>query len=253
VAIRAGANAIGFVFAPSPRRITPSRARAISARVHPSVRRIGVFVDEDPARVVATAADARLDGAQLHGSEPAEVIRAVRQAAPRLFLIEVIRMGGPQPLSLGVELRAEGLVDAVMVDTKDPADLAAAPVVISSRISASGGTVRDSGGPKGFAESADPARAPILGDGGREGAPILRDDGDEPAAVGKGGRPGPPGLRVDRLVLAGGLTPDNVGELVRRIRPWGVDVSSGVESAPGRKDPGKVRAFVQAVREAEGA
>ena len=53
-----------------------------------------------------------------------------------------------------------------------------------------------------------------------------------------------------RVFVAGGLDPDNIGDVVRRLKPYAVDVASGVESAPGVKDHGRIRAFVQAVREA---
>ena len=61
------------------------------------------------------------------------------------------------------------------------------------------------------------------------------------------------GMRRDgvKLVVAGGLTAENVGEAIRILQPWGVDVASGVEARPGKKDPEKVRAFVKAVRDAD--
>ena len=87
-------------------------------------------------------------------------------------------------------------------------------------------------------------------------------DTHDPHAAGGTGRPFPwewianarEGGRLDNwppLILAGGLTPDNVARAVSIARPFGVDVSSGVESAPGRKDPERIRAFVEAARGAE--
>lgn len=94
---------------------------------------------------------------------------------------------------------------------------------------------------------------------------LCRDMGHLPAAVlvdahapgqhGGTGRPVPWQLLTDfhpdvPLILAGGLTPENVAEAIRLVNPYAVDVASGVESAPGRKDPEKMRRFIAAAREA---
>jgi len=191
-AVRAGADAVGFVFAPSPRRISPSDAGAIADLLHPSVQRIGVFVDETPANVLQIIDQAGLDGVQLQGSESAQFVIDLRAERPALTIFKVVRSAAAGELA-----QAEGLeVDAIFIDPKDAAD-PTAPV------------------------------EPIPVDTLRE-------------------------LSI-RFIVAGGLTPSNVGALVAEVRPWGVDVSGGVEERPGEKDPEKVRSFIRAVRDAERA
>lgn len=78
-------------------------------------------------------------------------------------------------------------------------------------------------------------------------------DGHAPGEMGGSGKSfvWQPQLLRKPLILAGGLTPDNVGKAIRTMRPYAVDVSSGIESKPGIKDSAKMRAFVEAVRRAD--
>lgn len=190
-AVRAGANAIGFVFARSPRRISALKASALARHVHPSVRKIGVFVDQDPEEIFRIVDAVGLDGVQLQGNETPEMIDSIKGRDPSLFIAKVLRADVKESLAAARNFA----VDAIFVDTKDPSR----PEVASTP-------------------------APISWLGGMDDLPV---------------------------VVAGGLNPGNVGKIVRNLRPWGVDVSGGVESKPGKKDAEKMKAFVRAVRAAE--
>jgi phosphoribosylanthranilate isomerase len=91
----------------------------------------------------------------------------------------------------------------------------------------------------------------------RNTPPALLLDGWKPGEYGGTGQPGSWSLarsiaREFPIFLAGGLNPENVTRAIDQVRPWGVDVASGVESEPGKKDPHKINAFLQAVRAADG-
>lgn len=183
VAAAAGADAIGFVFAPSRRQVTVAQARQIAAELPPFVTKVGVFVDEDRARILEIAGACRLEMLQLHGTESPEFA-----AALPLPVLKAVRMRDAGSLRVLGDYR----VAAFLLDSYDP-ELA-------------GGTGRAFNW-----ELAAGLRAP---------APVI---------------------------LSGGLTVENVARALDVVRPYGVDVSSGVES-DGRKDPGKIRAFIGRVR-----
>jgi phosphoribosylanthranilate isomerase len=194
-----GADAVGFLFAPSPRRIDPEAARAIIAQLPPGLEKVGVFVNQTVEHLREVAVYAGLTAMQLHGDESPEFARNLRQSAPGLRIFKAVAVA---PGVEGVLRRFAGsaAVDAVLLDSAPrPGD--------PSR----GGTGR----------SFDWSRAVVF----------------------------VPGL-TQRVILAGGLSPENVGVALRKLRPWGVDVCTGVESEPGRKDHDKLRAFVAAVRTA---
>lgn len=187
--VHLGVDAIGFHFgAESERRIEPRAARRIVERLPALVAKVGVFVDEEPARVRQIAREVGLTAVQLHGEETPQDCESL---AP-LAWIKAFRVG---PRFSGEDL-ARYACTTYLLDAWRPA--------------------RPAGGAARF----DWGRARRLSLHGK-------------------------------IVVAGGLAPENVGEAVALAEPYGVDVASGVEVVPGRKDLDLVEAFVAAVRRAE--
>ncbi|MGC8627119.1 MAG: phosphoribosylanthranilate isomerase [Acidimicrobiales bacterium] len=186
LAVAMGASAVGFIFAPSPRQVTPQKVADIVKRLpRDEVLTVGVFRDEAPRRVVEIVYAAGLQAAQLHGRETAEQTRWVRERVP--MVIKAFPAG-----DVRVPRAAEYGADAVLLDAAHP----------------------------GSGQVFDWALAADVPEG-------------------------------QRLVVAGGLDPDNVGSAITRVRPWGVDVVSGVEASPGVKDPMKLKAFIEAAKHAQ--
>jgi phosphoribosylanthranilate isomerase len=193
--VDAGADALGFIFAPSKRGIPLEKARQIIRELPAGVERIGVFVNEAAEQIRKTVIEADLTGIQLHGTEFAPEIydHFPPDRRESLRIIKTVFVN-------------EGFTAKLDPDKDGPGALAA--------------WLLDSGAGSGKTFDWRAARAQL---GGRKG----------------------------RFIIAGGLNPENVGEAMRVFSPWGVDVVSGIECAPGRKDPKKMRAFVAAVRKVE--
>lgn len=189
VAIRAGANALGFIMTESPRKVTDTDAYSIGTIVPKGVETIGVFVNENLETLVRTAHFCRFSGVQLHGDENASYIAELRRQLPD---VKVLKGTHFEELKNASDLKP----DAWLLD--------------SGRGAQRGGTG------KTFAW--------------REALPLIKK------------------LR-EPVIIAGGLNAQNVQDALETFHPWGVDVASGVESYPGRKHPGLVAQFIDAVRQ----
>lgn len=200
-----GADAVGFVFAPSKRRVTAEQVARITPHLPDAVERVGVFDSRDAEEIAAAVRVAGLHAVQLHGGVDHALVRRLREVfGGEMGMIQTLHWqidadgASAEKVARQLdEIAREGVVDRVLLDSKTGA--------------ATGGT--------GVAFDWEKARATLAGHAG--------------------------GLR---LIVAGGLRPENVAEAIGRLSPWGVDVASGVEAAPGRKDPERLRAFIRNAR-----
>jgi phosphoribosylanthranilate isomerase len=179
LAVAMGADAVGFVFAPSVRQIAPQKVYDITRRLPPEVLTVGVFRDDLPARVVDIAHRAGVKAVQLHGRETPDQCREI--GGHMRWVIKAFAAGDenlPTADRYGT--------DMILMDAPDPGS----------------GKVFD----WNLASEA-------------------------PSHL--------------KLILAGGLTPGNVAGAIDEVEPWGVDVASGVEREPGKKDPIAVMRFIE--------
>mgnify|MGYP001035465370 CR=1 FL=1 len=183
-AIESGADTLGFVFARSPRQVTPEQAGHIVTQLPPFVCKVGVFVDSDIEVIREIMSVCGLDLAQLHGSEDPDYCKMLFPHAIKSFRV-----------------RDESVLATI------PQYKASAYLLDSYDTNLRGGT--------GQSFNWDIAK--------------------------KAKRYGP-------IILAGGLTADNVRQAIATVQPYAVDVSSGVEAAPGKKDHAKLRTFLEAVK-----
>lgn len=217
-AYEAGADALGFVLAPSKRQVDPDRVQQLVAGLPEDVERIGLFVNERPEEVNRIARYTGLSAVQLHGTEPPEYLAEIE-----LPIIKAIRV-------------------------KERADLERIPSYRGARALLIEPHVEGVAGGAGVALAdwrlLHEAAAALRGAGLREADDDLPED-----LSGILLREVP--LHRPLLLLAGGLAPNNVAEAIIEGQPDGVDVSSGVEE-DGEKAIDKIYAFIEAAKGVQG-
>lgn len=206
LAAELGADAVGFVFAPSPRQVTAADVAHITPHLPEGLECVGVFPALEAQHIAGIAQECGLTAVQLHGGNSFELVRQLDEIFNgQVKLIQTVHWQTEDHAASATvvaeqlrQIDVDGLVGRVLIDTKAG----------SSNL---GGT--------GVAFDWDAARATLA-----------------EASTGL------------KLIVAGGLRPDNVADAIRRLNPWGVDVASGVEQSPGRKSPERLAAFIRAAR-----
>ena len=246
-----GAEAIGLVFAPSPRRVTVEQARAVVAALPHGVATVGVFVDAAADEINDVAERTGIACVQLHGDEPPEIAAQLARPCIKAFRVRDERWAGEARAWMGAARRFASVAGSAAPERAEQAPQRERAEQVPQRKRAEQAPQRKR------AEQVPPLRGFALR------PPVALLDAYDPRAAGGTGRrfnwrlvaearAAGAAAGIGPIILAGGLDASCVGEAIRLVRPWAVDVASGVESAPGVKDLAKVEAFLRAVREADG-
>ncbi len=206
LAAELGVDAVGFVFAPSKRRVTAEQVAEITRELPVELAKVGVFTSTDAAEIIEAAKVAGLTAVQLHSAFDPKLVDAIDIASGGVLrVLQVVEV----PVGVDLE-RLRATLTAVLSH----------PYVLFVLLDASHGGVSGGTG-KSF-------------------------DWERTAAVVREVQEATGGW----VIVAGGLNAENVDEAIEAFAPWGVDVASGVESVPGKKDPERLRTFVAAARAA---
>jgi phosphoribosylanthranilate isomerase len=241
-AVEAGANAVGFVFyARSPRRVSVETAQSIIAQLPKHIEKVGVFVNETVARITEIVNQAGLTVVQLHGDEDADFSRALFRSLttgnqrPIIFRACPAQIfDRPADQRVGWDPVATGLVE--------PDEAYKGKRVHRIHVAENGDLFLETHGFRPGIVSGVLLDSSATGQLGGTGRTFDWERVQPWAGVINS---------ISKLVVAGGLHPGNVQEAIHILHPWGVDVSTGVEREPGKKDPRKLRAFLHAVRAVE--
>jgi phosphoribosylanthranilate isomerase len=177
-----GADAVGFIFAKSPRQIDLSIAEKLCSQI--KILRVGVFVNEDLKKIIRIRKRSKLDIIQLHGNESPEFCKTLGGT-----IIKAVRVKNEQSIE---QIQAYTNVWKILLDTYIPGQAGGTGKQIDSRFL------------------------------------INRD--------------------LSNIILAGGITPDNIDIILQKYAPFGLDISSGIEDSPGEKNIGKMEYVIKKVK-----